>query len=83
MSKRFYRKPKFGWRPPGIRPHHRHKAPGIKRSGHNLDGSGEWAATKGGVLGKLASRLLHRWRTKRRKQLRPSKLPKSYRVDVE
>lgn len=84
MSKRFYRKPKFGWRPPGIQHHRRHQPPAVRKSGQNIDGSsGGWAAAQGGILGKIAHFLFYRWRTKRRRQLRPPKLPKSYKIDIK
>ena len=84
MARKPYRnKPKFGWRPPGIQPHRRHRTPGVKQSGRNLDGTGGWASTRGGIAGRVFNRFLRRWRARRRRKARPPALPKKYTVNVK
>ena len=86
MSKRFYKKPKFGWRPRGITPRPNSRAAKQQRIPRASDRSGLGANnpyTGRGITGKVFARIQRWLGRKQRQRMRPPKLPKEYTVDVK
>ncbi len=96
MGKRFYRKPKWGWRLPGPVPHpkssaaKRHRVPrALSRKGEyaysntRLQKTEKWVSGRGGGVGRFLARILRKLDRKRHRRMRPPDNPKTYTIDVK
>jgi hypothetical protein len=92
MSKRFYRQPKFGWGLPRLNPHPRSRAARQQRiprafsrrgtdaySAARLERTASLVRGRGGVVGRILSRILRRMD----RQQRPPDRPKQYTTNVD
>jgi len=96
VGKRFYRKPKFGWGLPRLNPHPKLRAARQQRiprafsrqataaySDARLEqGADRLFSGRGGVLGRVISRILRRLGIEQRRRLKPPDRPKEYTIDI-